>query len=296
MRWKCGLYSPFSTHSKVIHKSELSHSKRQQGAILTRRERDVMVQLNHPFLTKLAFSFQGPLSSSFLMSLITDPETLYFITDFANGGNLSRLLGRGEVFSVSTCVVLSPFVASFSCKVCSFIWDSSSLDWIIFTLVTSHIGKFSRFVTFMLTGSNLRPSNVLLKSNGYVSMHNFELSLTSLHSTGPNPLTFDGQTQKEYLVPTLISTLSGLTKRLLSSFRDCLILSQLITGHWVWYCSSFWLVSLQLFFFQVLTIQDCLHSIHLKLSTGKRCMSAFARILFSFLYLSFLSRIRRTEG
>jgi serine/threonine protein kinase len=61
----------------VVEQNQVTH---------TTTERNVMVKLEHPFLTKLHFAFQ-------------DDKSLYFVMDFINGGELFHHLRREKKFS-----------------------------------------------------------------------------------------------------------------------------------------------------------------------------------------------------
>jgi len=74
----------------IVEQNQVTH---------TTTERNVMVKLEHPFLTKLHFAFQ-------------DDKSLYFVMDFINGGELFHHLRREKKFSEDrtrfyTCEIVS---------------------------------------------------------------------------------------------------------------------------------------------------------------------------------------------
>lgn len=118
---------------KVIHKARLKNQKQMNNI---KSERRILQSIgNYPFLAHLRFAFQ-------------DNESLYFITDFAQGGELFYHLKQEKVFCEDK--------AKFYCAE------------IIFALNFLH----SKNIIYR----DLKPENVLIDNKGHIILTDFGLS------------------------------------------------------------------------------------------------------------------------
>ena len=126
----------------------------------TKIERDIMQQITHPFVVKLHYAFQSP-------------ETLYFVTDFLNGGELFFHLCNEIRFSEAR----AKFYAA------------------EMVLALSHL--HSQGIIYR----DLKPENVLLDAQGHIKLTDFGLSKVKQPETELTN-TFCGT--PEYLAPEII--------------------------------------------------------------------------------------------
>lgn len=126
----------------------------------TKIERDIMQQITHPFVVKLHYAFQSP-------------ESLYFVTDFLNGGELFFHL----------------------CNEIRFSEDRSRFYAAQIVLALKHLHEKG------IIYRDLKPENVLLDSEGYLKLTDFGLSKVKQPQDGMTN-TFCGT--PEYLAPEVI--------------------------------------------------------------------------------------------
>ena len=126
----------------------------------TKIERDIMQKITHPFVVKLHYAFQSP-------------ETLYFVTDFLNGGELFFHLCNEIRFSEER----AKFYAA------------------EMVLALSHL--HSQGVIYR----DLKPENVLIDNEGHLKLTDFGLSKMKQPENGLTN-TFCGT--PEYLAPEII--------------------------------------------------------------------------------------------
>ena len=136
----------------IIRKNQVSNTK---------IERDIMTAVSHPFIVKLHFAFQTE-------------ETVYFVTDFLNGGELFFHLCNEIRFSESR----AKFYAA----------------QMILALKALHENG--------IIYRDLKPENVILDSEGYLKLTDFGLSKVDL-PTDELTNTFCGT--PEYLAPEIIT-------------------------------------------------------------------------------------------
>lgn len=126
----------------------------------TKIERDIMQQITHPFVVKLHYAFQSN-------------ETLYFVTDFLNGGELFFHL----------------------CNEIRFSEDRARFYAAEMVLALSHLHKNG------IIYRDLKPENVLIDSDGHLKLTDFGLSKMKQPQEGLTN-TFCGT--PEYLAPEII--------------------------------------------------------------------------------------------
>ena len=105
----------------------------------TKTERDIMTLIDHPFIVKLHFAFQST-------------DTLYFVTDFLNGGELFFHL----------------------CNEIRFSEDRARFYAAELVLALSHLHDNG------IIYRDLKPENVLLDSEGHLKITDFGLSKMQL--------------------------------------------------------------------------------------------------------------------
>jgi len=127
----------------------------------TRTEQSVLSKLSHPFLARLHWSFQTE-------------DSLYFIMDFINGGELFHHLSKEKCFPEQR---VKFYTAQIVCGM---------------EYLHSH-GIIYR---------DLKPENILLSSKGNVVMTDFGLSKEGLTANDSRTATFCGT--PEYLAPEII--------------------------------------------------------------------------------------------
>ena len=127
----------------------------------TKIERDIMQQIDHPFIVKLHYAFQTP-------------ETLYFVCDFLNGGELFFHLCHKVRFSEDTARFFSAEIV----------------------LALEHLHQNG------IIYRDLKPENVLLDREGHVKLTDFGLSKMELQ--GPQAMTNTFCGTPEYLAPEII--------------------------------------------------------------------------------------------
>lgn len=126
----------------------------------TKIERDIMQQISHPFVVKLHYAFQST-------------ESLYFVTDFLNGGELFFHL----------------------CNEIRFSEDRARFYAAQIVLALAHL--HSKGIIYR----DLKPENVLLDSEGHLKLTDFGLSKVKQPEEGLTN-TFCGT--PEYLAPEVI--------------------------------------------------------------------------------------------
>jgi len=136
----------------IAARSEIEH---------TRTEQKVLSKLDHPFLAKLHWSFQTE-------------DSLYFIMDFINGGELFHHLSKEKCFSESR----SRFYAA--------------------QIIAGMEYLHSNGIIYR----DLKPENILLSNKGNVVMTDFGLSKEGLNTNDARTKTFCGT--PEYLAPEII--------------------------------------------------------------------------------------------
>ncbi|XP_028836453.1 serine/threonine-protein kinase Sgk2b isoform X3 [Denticeps clupeoides] len=143
---------------KVLQKSTIQNTK-QQGQVMC--ERSVLLQtLDHPFLVRLHYSFQTS-------------EKLYFVLDYASGGELFYHLQRERVF-------LEPRARFYAAE------------------IASALGYLH---TLRIIYRDLKLENVLLDRQGHVLLTDFGLCKEGVGATGHTG-TFCGT--PEYLPPEVL--------------------------------------------------------------------------------------------
>eukprot|EP01126_Amoeba_proteus_P049994 TRINITY_DN5870_c0_g1_i15.p1 TRINITY_DN5870_c0_g1~~TRINITY_DN5870_c0_g1_i15.p1 ORF type:complete len:410 (-),score=58.69 TRINITY_DN5870_c0_g1_i15:688-1917(-) len=127
----------------------------------TRTEKSVLSKIDHPFLAKLHWSFQTE-------------ESLYFIMDFINGGELFHHLSQDKSFT-------EPRAKFYAAQI-----------------VSGMIYLHSHGIIYR----DLKPENILLSASGNVVMTDFGLSKEGLTAADSRTATFCGT--PEYLAPEII--------------------------------------------------------------------------------------------
>ena len=127
----------------------------------TKTERDIMTLIDHPFVVKLHNAFQSS-------------ETLYFVTDFLNGGELFYHL----------------------CNEIRFSEDRARFYAAQLVLALEHLHENG------IIYRDLKPENVLLDSDGHLKITDFGLSKLKLEQRDSQTNTFCGT--PEYLAPEII--------------------------------------------------------------------------------------------
>lgn len=173
---------------KVIEKSVIKDNIKAHTTV---KERSVLPRLNHPFLAKVCSYQAQPLIILQLKFSFQNKQQLFFVEDYAKGGNLASHLTRETCFTIDRCRF---YGAQIACG-----------------LRYLHANN--------ITYRTLRTSNVLLTEEGNIIMTNFCLSkegsyihIPQTYKLGadkatPNPYTFDGKAQKQYLSPEFIQGL-----------------------------------------------------------------------------------------
>ena len=128
----------------------------------TKIERDIMQQITHPFVVKLHYAFQSS-------------ESLYFVTDFLNGGELFYHLCNEIRFSEDRARFYAAEIA----------------------LGLAHLHKNG------IIYRDLKPENVLLDNEGHLKLTDFGLSKVKQPQDGQTN-TFCGT--PEYLAPEIIKS------------------------------------------------------------------------------------------
>lgn len=126
----------------------------------TKIERDIMLQITHPFVVKLHYAFQSP-------------ESLYFVTDFLNGGELFFHMCNEIRFSEERARFYAAEII----------------------LALEHLHQHN------IIYRDLKPENVLLDSEGHLKLTDFGLSKVKMSNDGLTS-TFCGT--PEYLAPEVI--------------------------------------------------------------------------------------------
>jgi len=127
----------------------------------TRTEKSVLSKLEHPFLAKLHWSFQSE-------------DSLYFIMDFINGGELFHHLAIEKRFTDERAKFYAAEIIA-------------GMEYL------HAAGVIYR---------DLKPENLLLNKKGHIVMTDFGLSKEGLHSEDSRTATFCGT--PEYLAPEII--------------------------------------------------------------------------------------------
>ena len=117
---------------KTLKKDFIIRTNQQKN---TKIERDIMQQITHPFVVKLHYAFQSP-------------QSLYFVTDFLNGGELFFHL----------------------CQEIRFNEDRARFYAAEITLALEHLHQNG------IIYRDLKPENVLLDSQGHLKLTDFGLS------------------------------------------------------------------------------------------------------------------------
>ena len=143
---------------KTLKKDFIIRTNQQKN---TKIERDIMQQITHPFVVKLHYAFQSP-------------QSLYFVTDFLNGGELFFHL----------------------CQEIRFNEDRARFYAAEITLALEHLHQNG------IIYRDLKPENVLLDSQGHLKLTDFGLSKIKQPSDDGMTNTFCGT--PEYLAPEVI--------------------------------------------------------------------------------------------
>eukprot|EP01121_Diplochlamys_sp_Union-15-3_P009003 TRINITY_DN2429_c0_g1_i1.p1 TRINITY_DN2429_c0_g1~~TRINITY_DN2429_c0_g1_i1.p1 ORF type:complete len:466 (+),score=94.61 TRINITY_DN2429_c0_g1_i1:120-1517(+) len=142
---------------KILHKQTIIERNEVEH---TKAERSILMKLEHPFLVKLYFSFQ-------------DPEKLYFVMDYVNGGELFFHLQKEKQFTEDRVRFYAAEIAS-------------GLEYL-------H--------TQGIIYRDLKPENLLLHRDGHIIMTDFGLSKEGIKD-GVRTGTFCGT--PEYLAPEVL--------------------------------------------------------------------------------------------
>eukprot|EP01087_Luapelamoeba_hula_P017351 TRINITY_DN545_c0_g1_i1.p1 TRINITY_DN545_c0_g1~~TRINITY_DN545_c0_g1_i1.p1 ORF type:complete len:466 (+),score=100.63 TRINITY_DN545_c0_g1_i1:146-1543(+) len=143
---------------KILNKSTIVA---RGETIHTKAEQKILMKIEHPFLVKLHYSFQTP-------------DKLYFVMDFANGGELFFHLQKEKVFNEDR--------ARFYCAE------------ILLGLEYLH----SQGIVYR----DLKPENLLLTADGHICMTDFGISKEGLICSDDRTATFCGT--PEYLAPEVL--------------------------------------------------------------------------------------------
>lgn len=143
---------------KTIRKADITREKQYDHAL---RERSILLRLSSPFIVKMHYAFKTP-------------HTLFFVLEYAPGGDL--------LFRLNKCRTFSEDVAQFYCaEICLALEHMHSKD---------------------ILYRDLKPENVLLDAEGHIKLVDFGLAREHVSSATTGAKSFAGTEQ--YLAPEIL--------------------------------------------------------------------------------------------
>uniref|UniRef100_A0A673C9W7 non-specific serine/threonine protein kinase n=1 Tax=Sphaeramia orbicularis TaxID=375764 RepID=A0A673C9W7_9TELE len=166
---------------KVLKKATLKVRDR----VRTKMERDILVEVNHPFIVKLHYAFQ------------TEGK-LYLILDFLRGGDLFTRLSK-EVISLESQKPQFPFphvCFMFVCVQVMFTEEDVKFYLAELALALDHLHGLG------IIYRDLKPENILLDEEGHIKLTDFGLSKESIDHEN-KAYSFCGTV--EYMAPEVVN-------------------------------------------------------------------------------------------